>query len=47
MPGTEPGAWEDSMTHPLKAPALGAALAILAAPALAAECIAPANPGGG
>ena len=47
MPGAEPGAWEDSMTDILKAPALGAALAILAGPALAAECIAPANPGGG
>ena len=35
------------MTYILKAPALGAAFAVLAVPALAAECIAPANPGGG
>ncbi len=35
------------MTDILKAPALGAAFALLAGPAMAAECIAPANPGGG
>lgn len=34
------------MTRILK-PVLGAALAAVAAPAIAAECIAPANPGGG
>ncbi len=37
------------MTHTIKAPVLGAALALtlVAGPAMAAECIAPANPGGG
>jgi putative tricarboxylic transport membrane protein len=47
MPAPRPGAWEDDMTNTFRAPAFGAALTLIAAPALAAECIAPANPGGG
>ncbi len=35
------------MTYTMKAPMLGAALALVAGSAMAAECIAPANPGGG
>ena len=35
------------MTYKFKALALGAAVSVLSTSAMAAECIAPANPGGG
>ncbi|MGR3502255.1 Bug family tripartite tricarboxylate transporter substrate binding protein [Pseudaestuariivita sp.] len=39
--------WEDNMTFRFKALGLGAAFAVLGTASMAAECVAPANPGGG